>query len=87
MKKSNFADILVLLLKAQILDKGVRQVRLTQAEVMRAENFDLKIERSKLAGGDLVLTLAEAPPEDNEAKIILPDGSNPFVGVKGRRRR
>lgn len=87
MKKSNFADILVLLLKSQILDKGVRQVRLTKADVMRAENFDLKIERSKLAGGDIVLTLSEAPAEDNEAKIILPDGSNPFVGVRNPRRR
>ena len=85
MKKSNFADVLVLLLKAQILDKGVRQIRLDRATVERAEKFDMKMERSKLAGGEVILTLVEAPDTD-DAKIIVPHGdANPLRRISRKR--
>lgn len=74
--KTNLMDVLLLLLKSSVLERGVRQVRLTKSDVLRAENADLKM--AKGLNGDIVLELVEGQ-DPNDSKIILPSGQSPLT--------
>lgn len=80
--KNNLMDVMHLLLKAQMLSRGEREIRLSREDVMRAENFDLEMRRSNLHGGDVVLRLVVPPDAQRaESPIILPNGANPLLHV------
>jgi hypothetical protein len=72
--KTNLPDVLLLLLKASVLATGKRTLRLTKGDIMRAEGFDMKMERSRLDGGDMILTLIDGQAV-LDSKIIVGDGN------------
>jgi len=84
-EKGNLADVLLLIIKALMHEQGRKEIRLNKNSVMQAENLDIEMKRSKLTGGDLVLTLKHAPDPSQPGMLILPPNANPFVSLKRRR--
>jgi hypothetical protein len=76
--KTNLMDVLLLLLKASVLERG-RKMRLSKDSVLRAENADLKMERSNITG-EILLELVEGQ-DPSSSKIILPHGQSPLTIV------
>lgn len=76
---TNLQAILVLLLKAAVLDTPGRTLRLNKPAVMGAEEFDLKMEKSAI-NGDVVLTLQGGSGPDT--RIIVPHGASPLTIVR-----
>jgi hypothetical protein len=70
--KNNLMDIMHLLLKAQVLASGKREIRMSKSEVMRAENFDLRFSRSRITG-EVILQLVEGD-KDKDSAIVIPAG-------------
>ncbi len=77
--QGNFADVLLLIIKALMHKNHTREVRLDKATVMAAENLDIEMSKSALTGGDMVLTLKHNPAPDEAGKLIVPRNANPFV--------
>lgn len=74
--KTNLMDVIMLLLKASVLERGVHEVRLDRSHVTRAENADLHMARG--LDGTVVLKLVEGNDPDN-TKIIVPNGQSPLT--------
>ena len=83
--KGNLADVLLLIIKALMHEQGRKEIRLNKNSVMQAENLDIEMKRSKLTGGDLVLTLRHSPDPSQPGLLILPPNANPFVSLRNRR--
>lgn len=69
---TNLMDVLLLLLKAAVLQTPGREVHLHQGEVLKAEDMDLEIRRD---GGIVKLRLKTIIEPGAHSKIILPNGA------------
>lgn len=75
--QTNMMDVLLLLLKAAVLQTGNREVHLRHDEVMKAQEMDLELKRE---GPIVKLKLKILAAPGDQTKIILPN-DDPGLGL------